>query len=627
MSSVGDYLELFMLGQQSEEGDDAVDAAQHYNKLIKILEKGHSPRPADVSDDALQSAAAPPSGLIAAMALTSLGGLHLDSTRLDDARRCFLRSLDWWPSNGMALLNLGDLEREHGSPTIAMTHYKTAAALPPFEHEASEVEAESDDGDEADDDKKTRASAAAMAPDEGEEGSDEGSEEEEEEGEEEESWFAQWVGTPRVDTVGLASYMCALLHQQALAFDDALPYLRRFARVRYHIAPAVWRVAAHRALRADRLVDSTDGAVEASDAGAVRRFDGGVPAALLDRLRDAFAVASPFWSESGYAGRGYFSFWYDVSRPPRSIVERLAQQLLPLTGCAEEVVGCEWWVHTRAEGRSIGHQMHFDTEEATLQRGDILHPLVSSVTYLSGSPTRADPTLVLDQRVDDDACGRAWVSHPQVGATLFFPGDRLHCVIPAAPPTEEVPKEGAASSAETATSRDGNGRGRKRARATASTGQAGGSGARNAAASLTALTPSSEQPQRVTLMIGFWGRAVHKECRREPYDACGPVPRPSRVCTWPSLMELPTDAKARAALDKACASARDAMKCEAVPRVDATPWQPIQGAGEGSEAGTSGARWVALPVPEARNHRFFVASLKEFREQIFNPPPVFQEAE
>ena len=58
--------------------------------------------------------------------------------------------------------------------------------------------------------------------------------------------------------------------------------------------------------------------------------------------------------------------------------------------------------------------MHFDTEEATLQlTGEVVHPTVSSVLYLSGA---AAPTVVFDQRADDDApAAHAHVSHPVEG--------------------------------------------------------------------------------------------------------------------------------------------------------------------------------------------------------------------
>ena len=76
--------------------------------------------------------------------------------------------------------------------------------------------------------------------------------------------------------------------------------------------------------------------------------------------------------------------------------------------------------------------MHFDTEEASLAAGRLVHPVVSSVTYLSGVG-RSDPTVVFSQRVDDLGADYAHVSHPKADCVLMFPGDRLHCVCPSAP--------------------------------------------------------------------------------------------------------------------------------------------------------------------------------------------------
>ena len=90
----------------------------------------------------------------------------------------------------------------------------------------------------------------------------------------------------------------------------------------------------------------------------------------------------------------------------------------------------EWWVHTRNEGRSVGHPMHFDTEEVTLMKGELLHPLVSTVTYLACAATGGDPTVILDQRAHDESASWAAVSHPKEGAVLLFPGDRLHVRTP-----------------------------------------------------------------------------------------------------------------------------------------------------------------------------------------------------
>ena len=92
-----------------------------------------------MADAELLAAVVPPTAIIISSALTTLGGNHLDaasveigSAPLDRARAAFRRALVWWPSNGMALLNLADLERAHGSLASAMAWYEAAAALCPL---------------------------------------------------------------------------------------------------------------------------------------------------------------------------------------------------------------------------------------------------------------------------------------------------------------------------------------------------------------------------------------------------------------------------------------------------------------------------------------------------------------
>ena len=52
----------------------------------------------------------------------------------------------------------------------------------------------------------------------------------------------------------------------------------------------------------------------------------------------------------------------------------------------DPIVGFEWWVHTRSIQANLGHQLHFDTDEAFLtQEKEVTHPPVSSVLYLTGN--------------------------------------------------------------------------------------------------------------------------------------------------------------------------------------------------------------------------------------------------
>ena len=85
-------------------------------------------------------------------------------------------------------------------------------------------------------------------------------------------------------------------------------------------------------------------------------FRNAVPRDIAAHLRRAFAPGAPYWKQTDYDKRGYFSFWYDVSCPPTNAVESLIQRLMPLIS-QNDIVGAEWWVHTRLSGRNLGHQV------------------------------------------------------------------------------------------------------------------------------------------------------------------------------------------------------------------------------------------------------------------------------
>ena len=85
------------------------------------------------------------------------------------------------------------------------------------------------------------------------------------------------------------------------------------------------------------------------------------------------------------------------------------------------------------------------------------------------------------------------------------------------------------------------------------------------------------------------------------------MPRPTRSCTWPSLIALRAD-------DDGGARRRRRPTRHTVPRV-AAPWERIDGGGGGA---AGDATWAGrtLEPPEGRNHRFWVKSMGEFREQM-----------
>ena len=67
------------------------------------------------------------------------------------------------------------------------------------------------------------------------------------------------------------------------------------------------------------------------------------------RLRAAFAIDSPFWEQTDYSARGYFSFWEATAAPPATLIDVYVRSvLLPLVANADDVVGAEW---SRAHAR------------------------------------------------------------------------------------------------------------------------------------------------------------------------------------------------------------------------------------------------------------------------------------
>ena len=428
-----------------------------------------------------------------------------------------------WPGNATARCKLAGLELEHGCFQRASLLYETIAMLPPCAALPASATASSD-------------------------------------------WYRKLVEAPRSEAVAIASYKAAVLLHLAGRFDAAVPHLRRLG-MGYRLSPAVWTAVA-----AGRQPEPQSLHVNNSPAFAdVARYSGAVPAPLLRQLKKAFAPRSPYWEETSYfyTERGYFSFWFDVSQPPTNAVERLAMLLLPLTGCAERIVGCDWWVHSKQESRFIGHQMHYDTEEGVLKaEGQVVHPAVSSVIYLSGESI-ADPTVILDQRLSDDVpAAHAHVSHPAEGHVLFFPGDRLHCVCPAAPDAlRQQPR-----------------------------------GRRGRPAPLKSGSSESRRPRRVTLMIGFWAQDVASAIPRAPLTACGPMPRVSRACTWPTLLVNQCN------VDEVEPLAQ--VTRHAVPVV--TPaWEALKSSVDSAAASADSWADQPLELSEAYNNRFFVHEMED----------------
>eukprot|EP01064_Diplonema_japonicum_P013986 TRINITY_DN21516_c0_g1_i1.p1 TRINITY_DN21516_c0_g1~~TRINITY_DN21516_c0_g1_i1.p1 ORF type:complete len:526 (+),score=117.60 TRINITY_DN21516_c0_g1_i1:46-1578(+) len=237
-------------------------------------------------------------------------------------------------------------------------------------------------------------------------------------------WAETWVLGMYNTCRPIALYHLALLYSQLGVKSTERSDILQLFGVRYALSPAVW---SH--------TRSKPPTGHPSSSPPVALYQDMIPPALLSRLTKAFSPSSPYWAETGYSARGYFSFFYSPTVPPCNVVEQLIQLAIKNSGIREQVRATEWWAHTRLVGRDIGHQMHFDMEEKTLEAtGEIIHPLKSVVVYLTGAET-GGVTVVVDQKVEDTekVAGKTggWAAHPKDGAVLYFPGNRLHGVLPA----------------------------------------------------------------------------------------------------------------------------------------------------------------------------------------------------
>jgi hypothetical protein len=477
---------------------------------------------------------------LAAMGATGTGGGSSGTTGLAAAKELFGQALSCWPENAAAAVSLATMERDAGDFGAAVAWFQAVACLPLTPEPTT-------GGEECDS-----------------------------------SWVEEWVMGARRSCVGVASYMLSLLHSQLTHHDQALPHSRRFG-FRYRIAPSVW-AAAHAPPEQLNV-----GEPLAADC-PVRLYENAVPPGLGKTLRSALAPDAAYWRETGYSAREYFSFYFALdSRAPTNAVEELIMQLLPLTGCADELVSAEWWTHTKSLGRNIGHQLHYDMEEGILeQTGERIHPRLSSVVYLSSQEqSTAGPTLIFDEHLGTppDGAGstglaqRSWLVQPRENAFMTFPGDRLHGVLPGP----------ARPSATTAVVEGG--------------------------AETDVEKLSSHSPARLTLMVAWWDTETRSRAKR---GTAGPqclVPRVSRRCSWPS--DMPTTSSvvaagtAAGATTAGCAAIDSSKKVRQVNQ----PWQSIVLDG-GSNSGDNRCG-TQLEVPHHIDQRFFVFDADTIRDRLY----------
>ena len=219
--------------------------------------------------------------------------------------------------------------------------------------------------------------------------------------------------------------------------------------------------------------------------------------------------------ETDYEHRGYYSYFVDMVMTLTNVMEQVIfELLLPLAQqrTSQKIVGAEWWVHTRPIEANIGHNLHFDTDEAMLaQEGKITHPVVSSVLYLTGNASQADTlpagsTIISDQTPNSkNPAKTCYICPPRDNSFLVFPDDMLHGVLPCPGSiwSESIVDVTISSKNQCELSWT-----------VLPTDES------NAAADATMPT------NRLTLMVGFWTtrRVPDQRKERSLYGPCGPMP-------------------------------------------------------------------------------------------------------
>jgi len=373
-----------------------------------------------------------------------------------------------------------------------------------------------------------------------------------------------------ISTSGVEStscFMAAFLHSILKRHDKALKHLAKFD-ISHRIHPNVWLAADNLCLdkytAKDKSCELRDGAYFEPRAFQGSESSPLLPTRLYDRLCETFSPNAAFWRESDYQNRGYYSFFEDVTeerkKHPRHLLDDvILNHLLPraqLSVPSSKIVGYEFWAHTRALKANLGHQLHFDTDEAMLaSEQEVTHPIVSSVLYLTGNDnknkTTAGPTIIFNQTPDSkEVAQNAWISKARDKRFMVFPGNCLHGVLPCTgnPGTRDHPKD------------------------------------------------------RLTLMVGFWTRRVpEKMLDRHLYGPCGKIPEPSEEHTWVvGIQEGYGNAKESECNTTNSQTENIQPKAELLPQISPA-WEDIS-----KEVGEE--KFRKLDIPSSLDHKFFVKS-------------------
>ena len=425
-----------------------------------------------------------------------------------------------------------------------------------------------------------------------------------------------------------ASFMSAFMLSMLSKHDEALLHLQKF-NLSHRIHPNVWSAAASNQEVAKLLPCSSSDPPSSLSSSSSLLFppriygkvinDNGrgiLPPELYNRLCTLFAPNAPYWKESNYDHRGYYSYFMHLNddnhnggdsvkdRPTNVIEDVIANHLLPLAEqalqqCASSnielpssrppprIVGAEWWTHTRPLGANLGHQIHFDTDESLLEREKrVTHPVISSVLYLTGAAARggdcqggykngAGSTIVFDQTPEStDVAPQAWIAHPQDNSFMAFPGNLLHGVLPC-------------------------------------TGTRCGKGVDDDDDDDDDIDAATGH--RLTFMVGFWTRNVTEgmDNNRELYTPCGKFPPPSEHSWVKQSQQGYGSCESTTRTEK-----QHQMKDENGEEYDVLP--SVSPAWERIIRNKGGKNDVSLIIPKGLDHRFFVNNAPHcFSESLF----------
>lgn len=378
-----------------------------------------------------------------------------------------------------------------------------------------------------------------------------------------------------------SSFMASLIHSTLQHHDKALQYLSKFDFT-HRIHPNVWKAAIDKEFLDEKMSES---AKHSDDnlSFIPKSFEGNgvLPNDLYEKMCKVFSPSAVFWKESNYHNRGYYSFFEDITdetkKEPKHLIDDVVlNYLLPRAQSAvpsAKIVGYEYWFHCRPLKANLGHQLHFDTDEALLgQEKSITHPCVSSVLYLTGNESQdkktAGSTIVFNQTPDSSVATKAFVSYVHDRKYMIFPGECLHGVLPC---------PGGPSNSD------------------------------------TNPTDNSSKPiERLTFMVGFWTRRVPDRMKeRKLYGPCSPLPEDNDENTW--IREIKEGYGKSGVGDP-----KDIVDFEEsfLPCISPA-WEDISDIVECSQD-------AKLDVPNALDHRFYVKDASKcFRESLFRDEDTF----